>query len=131
MKTIKTRLRPISCLLAFLMLLQSCVTLYNATPVTLSEAAKSNLPVKIEQNNGKKLRLLTLEKLPDGTYYGTKKAPFGVRRVPLNENFVKKVQIKDKQNSAIASGALAATTAVVLLVSAKSGMEKNLKLYGN
>jgi CHASE3 domain sensor protein len=100
MKAIKDRLRPITWLLAVVMVFQSC-TVYKSTPITIDEASKANDKVRIYKRNGEKLKYYRIVQGNDGKYYGDQIINKMHNNFLINEDEIEKIQIKDKSTSTI------------------------------
>ena len=100
MKAIKDRLRPITWLLAVVMVFQSC-TVYKSTPITIDEASKANDKVRIYKRNGEKLKYYRIVQGNNGKYYGDQIINKMHNNFLINEDEIEKIQIKDKSSSTI------------------------------
>ena len=80
---------------------QSC-TVYRSANVSLEDAVKSDLKVKVTFDNGKKAKYKRVILADDGQFYG-KKFKKGKETFLIEENELKKVQLQDKTNSIILS----------------------------
>ena len=99
--------------MALLILIQSC-TVYKSANVTLSEAAKSNLNVKITTDSGKIVRFKRVEFSDDGKFYGFVN---NTRKFWINTNQVQKVQLKNnKKETMILIGVSAVVVTVIGLL---------------
>ena len=99
MKTIKLFLKPITYLLAFLILFQGC-TVYKSANVTLDQAVIANTGVRIKTNDNHAFRFKSIQH-DTGIYYGLKYHNKNWVKIPINEDNIDKVQIKDKTSSTI------------------------------
>ena len=99
MKTLKIFLKPISYLIAFLILLQGC-TVYKRTPVTLTEAVKANTKVKIKTLDNKTLKYRHIG-FQNDKYLGYIKHGKELLRISIKEDMIKKIQLKDNTMSSI------------------------------
>ena len=102
MKPLRKYLKPIALFLAVTFLMQSCVV-YASNIVSLEQAAKSELQVKITKKNGEKRRFARVVLDKNGQFYG-KKFVNTVR--PSNTFLIDKdnivaVQPQDKKTSTI------------------------------
>lgn len=104
MKTLKKQLRPITWLLALVMLLQSC-TVYKSTSITLDQAVQNESKVKVKTKSAENLKFKRIG-VENGNYYGVKKSKGEMVRIPLNENFISSVKEKDKTLSTVLTVAL-------------------------
>ena len=104
MKTLKLFLKPITYLLAFLILFQGC-TVYKKTGVTLEEASKSELKAIVEKTDGTNLKFKNIVMRNDGNFYGLENRIVNERWTEtstlLNENIVGKVIIENRRLSTI------------------------------
>ncbi len=104
MKTLKLFLKPITYLLAFLILFQGC-TVYKKTGVTLEEASKSELKAIVEKTDGTNLKFKKIVMRNDGNFYGLENRIVNERWTEtstlLNENIVAKVIIENRRLSKI------------------------------
>mgnify|MGYP000424233460 CR=1 FL=1 len=72
MKKIMLNLKIVALFFSALMFFQSC-TVYKSTPVTLEDASKTDLKVKIMNLNGEKDKFSLIKVFDDGKFYGKKK----------------------------------------------------------
>ena len=115
MKTLKKQFKSVALILSMLILLQGC-TVYKSVPVTLEEASKAGTKVNIENKNGENVRFLRVIELNDGHYYGVKKANGLVSNIRIDENKIKKVELKDELLSTISSIAIPVIAATIVFV---------------
>ena len=80
-------------ILSLTFLVQSC-TIYKKAPVSIEAAANSEKKVQIIRNDGSKFSLSKIEKI-DGKYYGTKQINGQTITLPLNEEEIQKIRLKD------------------------------------
>jgi hypothetical protein len=99
MKTIRKQIRVSSLILALIIMLQSC-TVYKSTNVSLEQASKNEVKTKVVTSSNEKLKFKFIEN-KEGTYYGVKKVKGNIVKMPLNEQNIKKVVLKDKTMSLI------------------------------
>jgi len=99
MKAIKKQIKSVTLILSMLILLQGC-TVYKSASVTLDQASKSEIKVKVETKSGEKLKFKRIG-VEDGNYYGVKKVKGNIVKVPLDANYVNNVKLKDKTLSTI------------------------------
>ena len=101
MKTLKKQIRPITLLLAFVMLFQGC-TVYKSVPITIEQATKEEQQVKILTKNNVKLKFKRIivenEKL-----YGVRKVDGIDVNLVLDRNSIDTIRAKDKTLSTILS----------------------------
>ena len=106
MKVIRKNLKLITLILVIPFLFQSC-TVYNTSNVSLKEAEKSELPVKITNISGEKEKFHKILFTDKKEFYGKNKIKIkGVQSdnfVLIKPETVKKIQIKDKTLSTITS----------------------------
>ncbi|WP_242117801.1 hypothetical protein [Aestuariivivens sediminicola] len=109
----KRHLKVLARFLALLILIQSC-TVYKSANVSLSEAAKSNLNVKITTDSGKIVRFKRVEFSDDGKFYGFVN---NTRKFWINTGQVQKVQLKNnKKETMILIGVSAVVVTVIGLL---------------
>jgi len=101
MKTLKKQLRSITLLLAIVMIFQSC-TVYKSANVTLDQAVQNESKVKVRTINNERFKFNRIG-VEDGNYYGVKKNNSVVIKTPLDQNFIKTINEKDKTLSTILS----------------------------
>jgi len=108
MKTLKKQFRPITLLLAFVMLFQGC-TVYKSASVTFDEAVRAETKVKLKTKNSETLKFNKLE-LEDGQYFGVKEinkddafniSKMEIVKTQIDENNIEVIKIKDKTMSTI------------------------------
>ncbi len=91
--------KSICLLVTFALLLQSCVV-YKKTPSPINEAVDSKAKVLVVKTNDEKIKLIKIEKI-DGNYFGEIKTKKGIEKIPLSENDIKSIRIKDKSASTV------------------------------
>nr|WP_315162313.1 hypothetical protein [uncultured Flavobacterium sp.] len=91
--------KSICLLITLALLLQSCVV-YKKTPSTINEAVDSKAKVLVVKTNDEKLKLIKIEKI-DGNYFGEIKTRKGIEKIPLSENDIKTIRIKNKSASTL------------------------------
>ena len=99
MKIMYFKSKSVCLLIALALLLQSCVV-YKKTPSTINEAVDSKGKVLIVKTNDEKLKLIKIEKI-DGAYFGEIKTKKGIEKIPLSENDIKTIRIKNKSASTL------------------------------
>lgn len=99
MKIMYFKSKSVCLLIALTLLLQSCVV-YKKTPSTINEAVDSKGKVLIVKTNDEKLKLIKIEKI-DGAYFGEIKTKKGIEKIPLSENDIKTIRIKNKSASTL------------------------------
>ena len=104
MKKIKFSLKIVALFFSLLMFFQSC-TVYKSTNVSLIDASKTDLKVKIMKLNGEKDKFSLIEVFDDGKFYGKKKikGTSMYNYILIDEDNIEKIQIKDKVLSTILS----------------------------
>lgn len=111
-----------SLLLAFLIVLQSCVA-YKKETSTLDEAAATNGKVLVVKTDDTKLKLTKIEQI-DGVYYGSIKAKNGVEKIPLTESDLKRISVFDKTASTLGNiGIVTVTLGVLFLMTAAISLQ--------
>ena len=115
MKTIRKQIKHLALLFASLILLQSCVV-YQKSSVSLDQAAKEGTKVKVKTNTNKTYKFQRIG-FEDGNFYGEQKI-VGYKKViiPLQDNEIYKVLLKDKTKSTILSIGLSVVLVGVILV---------------
>lgn len=109
----------VSIALSLTFLAQSC-TIYKKASITIDEAANANKNVQITRNDGSKFSLTKIEKT-DGKYYGTKRVNGQAITLPLKEDEIQKIRIKDTGASrfvtiaSIVTGVALVTTIIFLI----------------
>ena len=102
MKTIRNQIKHLAILFATLILFQSCVV-YQKTSVSLEQAAKAEVKVKVitKAKETYKFHHIGFE---DGKFYGEQKIT-GYKNViiPLQDNDIYKVLLKNKNHSTMFS----------------------------
>ena len=104
MNRLKKSLKPISLLLAFVVLLQGC-TVYKLTSITLEQAVQKKSKTKVEWNNGftSKYKKIVFE---NGNYYGVIKNDGQIQKSPLDEKNIAKILPKDQLLSPVLNSPL-------------------------
>jgi len=125
MKAIKEQLRPITWLLAVVMVFQSC-TVYKSSPITLDEASKANDKVRIYKRNGDKVKYAKIVVLNDGNFYGVKKEKHLLNNILINQNDIDKIQLKDKTMSTILTVAIPVVIIGVIAYALRDGIAVDL-----
>lgn len=100
MKTLKNNLKQITYLFAFLIFLQSCVTIYKSQPLTLEEVNDRHIKTKVLTKSGETLKFKNIS-FENGTYYGANKKKGKTLKVPLQKEAIREIKIKDKALSTI------------------------------
>ena len=99
--------------LIFTFLLQSC-TVYQKTPVSISEARATNNKVVITKTDFTKHKFRKIEKI-DGQYFGIIKANGNLVNVPLIESDIKSIRPLNKIASTLATVGIVSGVAIILL----------------
>ncbi len=99
MKTIKKQIKPKVLVFVLLILFQSC-TVYKSANVSLEQASKKEIKTKIITSSDEKLKFKFIQ-TDQGKYYGVKKIEGEIVKTPLNEQYIKKIVLKDKTLSLI------------------------------
>ena len=100
MKTTKWNIKSIAKVLAILMLFQSCVTVYKSGSLTLEEANDRYIKTKVVTISGEKLKFKNIE-FKEGNYYGVKKEKRQVIKIPLFQEAISEIKIKNRTLSTI------------------------------
>ena len=107
MKRIRNHLKIYSCILILAILCQSCVV-YHKNPVSLEQAARENAKTKILFEDGKVMKYESVTH-KDQQYFGTSKTRFDWINIPIEENAVSEVRVKNEKGS----GTFTAATVIV------------------
>ena len=99
MKAIKVHLRSFALLLSVLILLQGC-TVYKSTTVSLDQAVQSESKVRVYTNTNEKLKFKRIG-LENGSYYGVEKINSSMVRTPLDQDYINRINEKDKTLSTV------------------------------
>ncbi|WP_339627927.1 hypothetical protein [uncultured Maribacter sp.] len=99
MKNLRRKGLVISCLFAALILLEGCVV-YQNKPVTLERAFQEGLKTKVvtDNDNTYKFKRIGFE---DGQFYGVRKSNGEITKVPLLENELTKIVLKNEPMSTL------------------------------
>jgi len=100
MKTFKKQVKSISFLLIGLILFQSCITVYKSGSLTLEEANDRHIKTKVVTKSGEKLKFKNIE-FKNGIYYGVKKKKRQIIKIPLDQEAISEIKIKDRTLSTI------------------------------
>lgn len=84
------------------MLFQSC-TVYKSASVSLDEASKSNTKVKVVKTNGEKVKYSRIVALNDGQFYGVQKVNGLSNNIPIHQDNIVKLNLKNQESSTILS----------------------------
>lgn len=104
MKIIKKQIKTIALILSMLILFQGC-TVYKSANVSLDQASKADIKTKVSTKDGEKLKFERIG-VEDEKYYGVRKVKGELIKVPLNEDYIEYVKLKDKTTSTILTIAL-------------------------
>ena len=99
--------------LVFVFLLQSC-TVYQKTPVSISEAATTNNKVVITKTDDSKHKFRKIEQI-EGQYFGILKSNGNLVNVPLVESDIKSIRPSNKTASTLATVGIFSGVAIILL----------------
>ena len=102
MKITKSKIKSIAKVLAILILFQSCVTVYKSGPLTLEEANDRHIKTKVVTKSGEKLKFKNIE-FKNGIYYGVKKKKRQIIMIPLDQEAIREIKIKNRTLSTIAN----------------------------
>ncbi len=113
MKTLKKQFKSVTLIVSMLILFQGC-TVYKPTNVTLDEAVKSEVGVRVKTKENQTLKFKKIV-FDDGQFYGIKKNKGDLIKNQINEQEVKIVQLKNRKKSSFMSIAVAviATAGVI------------------
>lgn len=102
------------CLLALVLVLQSCAT-YKQTSISIDEAVekKSNVAVRTTMNT--KLTYDRIEKT-DSIYYGIKKAKKVIRKTPIDTSKISSIHEYDKLTSTLGTIILFAIPVAIIII---------------
>lgn len=119
MKYLKKCLKPVSLLLAFVMILQGC-TIYKQQNITLESAAIQGAKVKVVTKDNKTQKYLYITSVND-EYFGVIKGKDGLLKIPLQQENIKNINIKNKAASLAVNilasfGILSAVTILVVAI---------------
>ena len=101
MKTLKIYLKPIACLLTFLILFQSCAV-YQKTPVSLEQASKQDVRAKIKTKTNESFLVLKII-YEDDKYYGLQRVNGEKIRITLHADDINSIRLHDKTLSTVLS----------------------------
>lgn len=119
MKYLKKCLKHFSLLLAFVMILQGC-TIYKQQNITLESAAIQGAKVKVVTKDNKTQKYLYITSVND-EYFGVIKGKDGLLKIPLQQENIKNINIKNKAASLAVNilasfGILSAVTILVVAI---------------
>jgi hypothetical protein len=100
MKITKRKIKSIAKVLAILILFQSCVTVYKSGSLTLEEANDRYIKTKVVTKSGEKLKFKNIE-FEKGIYYGVKKIKRQIVKIPLDQEVISEIKIKNRTLSTI------------------------------
>ena len=92
------------------MVVQSC-TVYKSTPITLEQAVQNESKVKIVTNRNQTFIYKKIV-FDEGKYYGVERVKSKKISIPINEDLVKSIQMKNQVLSALISVA----TPIVIII---------------
>jgi len=111
MKAILTTKTTLALLMSVIIIFQSC-SVYKSKPVSLIEASKENIKVKVRTNTNKKMKFKRIEY--DGVnFYGIQKENGELIKINLSQNEIKTVKLKNKGLSIFLNILIIATLAVL------------------
>ncbi len=90
----------LSLILTILIFFQSCITVYKSESLTLKEANNINIKTKVITKSGEKLKFKNIE-FENGIYYGIKKKKRQTIKMPLNQEDLSEIKIKNRALSAV------------------------------
>lgn len=119
MNKLKKCLKPISLLLTFVVILQGC-TIYKQQNITLESAAIQGAKVKVVTKDNKTQKYLYITSVND-EYFGVIKGKDGLLKIPLQQENIKNINIKNKAASLAVNilasfGILSAVTILVVAI---------------
>lgn len=97
MKFVKHLLKKFGAIFGLMLLLQSCGVYYKNT-ISLDEAARQNGKVIILTVQGKKIKYKQIIQT-DGQFYGTKLKGGKLTQIPINQDDISSVRLKNKKAS--------------------------------
>ena len=100
MKTIKKSLKVVALFFSVLILSQGCVTVYKSANVSLEEAVMADTKVRITANDNKTMKYRNITKI-NQEYFGNKKVHGDLIKIPIQNEDIEKVRIKNKPMSAV------------------------------
>ena len=124
MKKVQNSLTDIGIILSVMLLLQSCGVYYK-NPINLKEAVEQEGKVKIRTVDGKTIRYKKITSSDDGRFYGTRKKDGGWTQIPLNQEEIMSVRLKNKKASTwatVLAVGVPITTLVILAATADFGI---------
>ena len=101
MKITKRHLNVLGLFFSALIFFQGC-TVYKSTPVSIEQAIQNESKVKVITKSNERLKFNKIG-IEDGKFYGEKQSKGLIVKTPLNENFINKINEKDKTWSTIIS----------------------------
>ena len=104
MKTIKSSFKITAFFFSILIFFQGC-TVYKSANITLDQAVDTNANVKIKTTENQTLRFNYIEHESD-VYYGLKNSNNSWVKIPINEDNIDKIQVKDKSLSIVSNIAI-------------------------
>ena len=100
MKTTNKTIKSLTKVISFLILFQSCVTVYKSESLTLNEANNIHIKTKVITKSGEKLKFKNIE-FKNGIYYGVKKKKRQTIMIPLNQDDISEIKIKNRALSTV------------------------------
>ena len=138
MKKIKAHLKVVAFLLTLLILLQAC-TVYKKSNITLEDAYKSEIQVKVKTNDNKTLKYKRIE-FEDGKYYGVNEPYYRSNypehkkvesiKTPIKLENIEHIKIKDETASKIITFGIPIVLAGVAIIALVNYVENICWLCG-
>jgi len=112
MKSSKIKLKFIALLFSILILFQGC-SVYKSVPISLEQAVQSESKVRVKTKTNEKLKFMRIG-IENGNYYGVKKNKGVIVKTPLDQDFINRINEKDKILSTVLSIAISVVVLVVI-----------------
>ena len=103
---------PITLIFSILIFFQSC-TAYKSMPISLEKVSSIEVKFKVVTKSNVWLKFKRIDQ-ENGSYYGVKKEKGVIFKIPLNEEMIKEVKLKDKTMSVILTSLLVLTIAFLV-----------------
>ena len=94
MKTTTRHLKVVALFFSVLILFQGCVTIYKSQPLTLEEVKDRHIKTKVITKSGETLKFKNIS-FENGTYYGANKKKRQTIKIPLNQEDISEIKIKN------------------------------------
>ena len=120
----KTHLKAIALFLSVLIIFQGC-TVYKSANVTLDEASKSEIKVKVRTKTNETIKFKRIG-FENGHYYGVQNIYGDMIKTKIDEKKVEKVQLKDKSLSAVLSIGIPLVLIGAVIVIVADGLTYNV-----